>query len=416
MKNTMRKLFAMLLVLVTAASLLNVPQVQAAGKTEFVCEDLPADRGTLREQKIKALVQELAEEEGVKITACTLRTLKDFAGSEYTLIECEPTGYFILHEESGSFTEYAPECDSPYKGLRGDLYYAGPSWYFGKNGSDYKHTIENTMTSLAKEEDQLALEEYCVALKNSLMSGKNEEIAAYLKDDGTAVGAVRLFGREETDGSSALSKKNGTRAVNEDPSGSSVVYAYGYCFFTKLKTQSQIGYTDYMVACGKGCGYVATNLLLRYWHNRGRIQIPLSYINSPVNLTNYLVAIAYELGHNSMSAGADIMAKIIRRFCTDYGISPTYVKTKLWINQAQPEICNKRRPCIIGGKLHTSNESFWHAMVAYGYQQKTNCYVMHMTWSNYAHVFINASSISQWYYDPVTHVAGYVPGVVLFYP
>ena len=42
-----------------------------------------------------------------------IKKVKDFSGNKYTVIECEPNGYFIYHNESGKFIEYAIDSISP---------------------------------------------------------------------------------------------------------------------------------------------------------------------------------------------------------------------------------------------------------------------------------------------------------------
>lgn len=43
--------------------------------------------------------------ESISVTVSEVSIMHDFAGNEYTLIECMPTGYLIYHGESGIFVE-----------------------------------------------------------------------------------------------------------------------------------------------------------------------------------------------------------------------------------------------------------------------------------------------------------------------
>lgn len=92
--------------------------------------------------------------DGEELTVSQVKTLTDFAGNEYKLVECSPCGYFIILPESGLTTEYSYLAPSPYLGLTGDLRYAGPTFYYISSGTsdianmqqatigaDYTHTV-----------------------------------------------------------------------------------------------------------------------------------------------------------------------------------------------------------------------------------------------------------------------------------
>ena len=67
--------------------------------------------------------------------------VEDLLGNRYTLVECDPYGYMIYHNESGNFVEYSPGTLSPYSfdNHCDKMIYAGPnSYYYQKeNGIVY---------------------------------------------------------------------------------------------------------------------------------------------------------------------------------------------------------------------------------------------------------------------------------------
>ena len=104
-----------------AATLLTMCQpVFAAGIGREPAPAFKSDlKDTLRAEKIALLTESLIRSEDAKIRISAIRRLQDFAGNEYTLIECEPTGYYILHNASGRYVEYAAESVSPYREVKG---------------------------------------------------------------------------------------------------------------------------------------------------------------------------------------------------------------------------------------------------------------------------------------------------------
>ena len=56
----------------------------------------------------------LSGNEAIDIHIERISPIYDFAGNEYTLVECAPTGYMIYHDESGNFVESSAVATSPY--------------------------------------------------------------------------------------------------------------------------------------------------------------------------------------------------------------------------------------------------------------------------------------------------------------
>ena len=75
---------------------------------------------------------DLSGEEAIDVEIERFLTIHDFAGNEYTLVECAPSGYIIYHNESGTFVEGSVVAQSPYLGISGEKYYGGPNEYYSK--------------------------------------------------------------------------------------------------------------------------------------------------------------------------------------------------------------------------------------------------------------------------------------------
>ena len=70
-----------------------------------------------------------------------VRYISDFAENDYTLFECEPSGYLIYNNAAGTFVESSAISQSPYIECEGDLYYAGVlNYYYQDADKDYVHT------------------------------------------------------------------------------------------------------------------------------------------------------------------------------------------------------------------------------------------------------------------------------------
>ena len=85
----------------------------------------------------------------------SVKELRDFNERKYTLIETNPSGYFIFEDDSKTLIEGAPKSPSPYLNQYSNLYYGGPQQYYAKkmtrsNGDSFVHTILGTEIEIGR--------------------------------------------------------------------------------------------------------------------------------------------------------------------------------------------------------------------------------------------------------------------------
>ncbi len=101
-------------------------------------------KGASKNVRISEFIKNKIESLGADISVQNIRYISDFDDNEYVVIECVPTGYFVLHPETGVITEYSIGAISPYANCSvsdGDLYYAGPTYYYKYDTGEYEHTV-----------------------------------------------------------------------------------------------------------------------------------------------------------------------------------------------------------------------------------------------------------------------------------
>lgn len=126
-----------------------VYQNKLGGTIQYV--SIPQLERQLYEQKI-------AETSNGSISINTIKSLQDFAGNKYTLIECSPKGYYIYHNGSGNFVEYSIKAISPYKNYSSSIYYLGIGNYYRLSGSTYLHIVGISEKDIPYSQRSLLLE------------------------------------------------------------------------------------------------------------------------------------------------------------------------------------------------------------------------------------------------------------------
>lgn len=304
-------------------------------------------------ERIESFVDAKIDMANAKITVSNTKILHDFAGNEYKLVECSPTGYYIIHPESGIVVESSVKSQSPYKGLNADLYYGGPTYYYIKSGASYKHTILGTTIW-----DADAAAQDCQKTNDALLSQTNEVVSDYLNG------------------------KSSRLPTNQLQSAGTDHWVNSYSWFRNLS--SGFGYVG-----GGYCGYVAANLILKYWDDcRGKIQLSSrdSTINS-TTLTEDLIDVGEDDGYGASTWAADIAA-VINDFCYFNSLPQSaswHVGTSGMIN----EMDSYKRPVILFGDLEGAGN---HAVVAYGYNEYENpgdyTFICHFGWNGSSEVHI----------------------------
>ncbi|OCN00391.1 hypothetical protein A7X67_02050 [Clostridium sp. W14A] len=304
--------------------------------------------------RIKSFVETKIDAANAKITISETKPLLDFAGNKYDLVECSPTGYYIIHPESGIVVESATNAKSPYKGFYSNLYYGGPTYYYVKSDKGYVHTIEGTTIT-----DVDAASEQCNEINSKLISQANIEVADYIKGKS--------------------SKLDTTQSLANLNSADYWVVDHDWFSYNSVS----FGYVD-----GGYCGYVASNLILKYWNYVGGHYLPSQYASiSSTTLTNELIAIGKNLGYGAATWASQI-TNVINTFCNQNSLSACsswHAGTSGMIN----EISTYQRPIILFGNLANAGN---HAVVAYGYNEYENpgfyTFVCHYGWDGYADIHI----------------------------
>lgn len=125
--KALRISISILCALLLVASLL-VVLLPTAGHNVAQAADLSTRQSRLLyflDRNVNGMNSEYDTEASINST----KTLYDFAGNTYTLVECAPTGYMIMCDDSATMVEYSGTSPSPYLGLTNNLYYGGPSYF-----------------------------------------------------------------------------------------------------------------------------------------------------------------------------------------------------------------------------------------------------------------------------------------------
>lgn len=328
-------------------------------------------------------MESLSEEE-ISLSVDTVKALKDFADNQYILIECAPQGFMIYHAESGRFSEYSPQSPSPYRDYddNGDLYYGGPTYYYVREGNEFRHTVTDERIPCTDKTD---------------FSAKSNDVVEYYLDnaDSEVVNYV----------------KNGSRDVqsslNARPMGTTF-FVQNAAQLSSLTTEKQIGYFH-----TGACGYIATGLLL-LWH---KTTINNNYVganSSGRSYTSVINGLTQFNGDPNNFTNGQTFSYNLYRWHSPKGTSGDYSTTG-WdlkdtlesylpnknINAAlsldtMPTSTGIRvfmttwdRPILLGGNLTAKDSGKtkgWHFCTVYGYYDEgwTNYLIAHFGWKDYS--------------------------------
>ena len=332
-------------------------------------------------------------------TRSTTKTLLDFAGNTYTLIECEPTGYMIMCDDSATMVEYAGDSPSPYLGLTENLYYGGPSFFFVYEDGQYRHTITNDIlinnpslhTRSADTTDEAV--SISAQMHSDLVSDSNQTALNYIENGiMPRTEIIGLYGESWT-------------CVNN------------MAFFAGKTTSTQIGYRD-----GGYCGYIAAAMLIGYFDTfiRDCIDDGWLYMSGSgihrhftgPGLVNRLFNQFSNGNHNSTST---TIRQTLNAYFKYYGydlgsydmITPFFSGTTLknWIDKTTPivlfgDIGYATRPKPEDNTdVETGPRGDTHAVVVYGYKKggtggSIYSFLAHYGWERYSTSTINYKSYS----------------------
>lgn len=299
------------------------------------------------------------------VTRSGTKTLFDFAGNTYTLIECSPAGYMIMCDDAAAMVEYSANSPSPYAGYTSGLYYGGPSYFYVLEDGVFKHTITgetldySPIHTYSSEETSDPVAEACDEMYQDMMLNKNQAALNFINN------GISTYGF--TDGIY----------------GDYFVVITKRWFFQSKNNEIAMGYYP-----GGYCGFIAAGMILGFCDTFWLDCVPDSYMfGADTNrhfvgsaLTEELIAIANANGWNaSEGSNSSKIKKVVEKYMSNHGISGTTSKSSTMFFTASTikNLISDETPCILFGNLGAgtmpdSDETITvgnHACVIYGYKQ-----------------------------------------------
>jgi len=321
--------------------------------------------------------EQLHPGESISLSVVAIKTLQGFSGSTYTLAELAPSGYIILHDESGLFVEHSARSPSPYAGLDAGLYYAGPTGYYYKDGLEYRHTV---ITEVFTQADEAGLAVVADELYQSLMQNADVDVADYISGKTATYPA-------------------GLRTITY----STYTRINSYPFFTQMSKCGQ-------VSIGNGvCGYIAAAMLLAWKHDvSGDLYYTLgwlTYDNGRAEIDNAFTSFLYSIGVG-LGYGTGTTASQIKNVVESY--LQAVGRNNVTHHMSQPGTnggivghLNSDRPVLWFGaiinydQINNSNGKFdpmLHAVTVYGHKSVAligTSYLAHFGWDGWNEVTFN---------------------------
>lgn len=304
---------------------------------------------------------------------CT-KKLKDFAGNEYTLIECSPTGYLIYCDDASTLSEYSASSPSPYLGYNKNLYYGGAGQFYAQKVNGFVHTITGEVIS---SQTRTAFSSKSESLYNKFIANKDTSLSSI----GTS-GANVIKSSSQTIGGKTYTCVNNSS------------------FFVNLDNATKMGYVH-----GGYCGYVAGNILLGWYDTF----ISDNYVNNAcmtarslgVNRAYISAAITNELiGYGSGSSLSIYGIKNVMNsyfYAHNVGSSQIYV-SPFFSGTTIKNSIDDNRPVILVGSIYNpqTGKKQNHIIVAYGYIRDGYGwdiwgFLSHYGWPGYSAVSVNVN-------------------------
>ena len=129
------------------------------------------------EDRIETFVCAKIEKMKANISIDTIKTVYDFSGEAYKVVECSPKGYFIIHPTSGIILEYAVDSISPFRLVpEENAVYYGPTCYYQIHDGIIRHTVLGTPVNI--DNIQLLIKE-CQERTKLLIKNANIPLVSY---------------------------------------------------------------------------------------------------------------------------------------------------------------------------------------------------------------------------------------------
>lgn len=277
------------------------------------------------------------------------KSLQDFDGNPYLLIECDPVGYLIYHPESTRFVEYAADSPSPFLDIEGELLYGGPTQYYYKQADgSYQNTLDKEQ--ILEQEEIKELAPQSKKIQKELIKQSDTAVLEYTQ------------------------KKFAPKVMASKLTTTFYITSYG-----KLSDLDKCGYMD-----GGVCGYIAAAMMIYYYDVIGHRDVMddkyyYNYNGKKLSsaLTQHLLQIGKDLGYGTSTTSVAIHYTV-KEYLKRRGITSNTDHTSryvpLFTSTTIALLLEKNQPVIIFGNLYSPSHGkhINHAVLAYGYKATLN--------------------------------------------
>lgn len=300
-----------------------------------------AERGTIAVDEFQNEVNELCAEIGETAPKVILvRKINSFSKHYYYLIECQPNAYFIYDINTKTFVEFSLITQSPYKNVKGECYYLGPTYYYR------------------------GIDEKIVDIRSGCeMSNEN---IAYLKEKSNSI-------RENLDTEKALQSSieiSNNASTRYDENNSAVTSIQNSEFFENL---TQCGYYEPEGVDGI-CAYIAAGMIFAYhdfYAGNPYLDSDLYLNTNPVQLSEdlgagmWFIAELFELPSAATSSHVKQLMQIFEALL-EINITHTSKVTPFFSHITIKNLIADDQPVILFGNLtYPTGGKGNHAVVAY---------------------------------------------------
>lgn len=318
-----------------------------------------------------------------------IKSAVDFAGNEYYIAECSPTGYMIFNVNTGVFAEYSPSAPSPYLGYFEDLYYCGPTFYYveGTDG-DLEHLIVSDEIIVGSEKANYV--ESCQQYYNTLVADTNQLVVNYL--DGQ-------YGNQ-----SFAQVATAAMSAQEEVQSTTYGYLKNYEFFFNME------HCGYYCPPNSGgiCGYIGLGMLIAY---KEKYNSSANYMNDSYwsdvahnNLKGGTASLAWHLRSNHGSEDSTYSTTIketSESYFSGRGVTVKHV-SKWWgffNNNTIMNSIDADNPVLLFGNLfnpQNADDNINHAVVVYKYTDHSGLFgetnfTTHYGWDGYENIYVSGT-------------------------
>lgn len=331
-------------------------------------------------------------------TSCVLsstKVIEDFAGNQYILVECDPSGYMIFSEDAGILVEYSGVNPSPYSNCENELYYGGPGFFMKKQGDKLVHTLDGQQIDYSVKSAFAASSE---EMHNSLIAQKNSQVVDYIRSGDlpmSRTGSLNLYNRTWTVVDCADFFRNKDTAEKMSYYSSNDIAYSGYIAASML-----LGYYDTV----KGYSNLVNSNYMDLTSDKPNRHFKINADNGK-SFTQYFlveqILIANDWEH--WSTGTQVR-RVMNEYFSMVGRSSELgsydMITPFFSGITVRNNIDKDIPVILFGSIEPpstpsggspSGNNINAAVLVYGYSRSgtTNYFLVHYTWPGYSQSTIN---------------------------